>query len=406
MRVCVWLVLFLPGLCNAYVLGSGAAELSVSAEKESHVFGVAGSYRLNSATPKIITLFTSQFQLGTNLGRSSQEIIETDYQYEQSYIETSGEVDYLFSEASIKWHSGYTSQTDFIQDEKFDSSIISNISEADNSWTVTTGPVLTVNKGGGVSIESSINLSYMDSKEEFATEKNSNVSFIKSISPITRLGIGGSWVCTEYDKISDNDSCRMEYDFIFESERRNLNIRLGLGRSDEGSTSTDTYVGSISYRVNRYSNVNISSDKFINTIINKNDSVFEDKNYTLSAQTSTRLIEYIYNVGGRDLSIGYMEQDLISETVVTSRVSGNINFNHRLYSTLCTYCVLSLNYDYSDFDNESIKKVSSISVVKRNSREISTSINIIQTLVDSGSGVWSIGLLFTYSGVQARLGDR
>jgi len=402
--VFVWLVL--PGLCNAYVVGGGAAELSVSAEKESHVFGVAGSYQLNSAAPRFITLFTSQFQLGTNLGRSSQEVVETDYLYEQSYIETSGEIDYLFSEASIRWHSGYTSQTDFLQGEKLDSEMVSSVDESDTSWTVTTGPMLTINQGGGYLIETSVNLSYMDSKEEFATEKNSIISFKKSISPITRFGLGGSWVCTEYDVVSGNDSCRFEYDFTIERERKNLDIKVGLGRSEEGGTSTDTYLGLINYRMNSYSNISISSEKSINTILNKSNSMLDDKDYTLSAQTSTRLIEYRYGVGGRDLSVAFMEQDLIAGLIVTRSMSGSVSLNHRLYSTLCVFCVMSLNYDYSNFDSERSKKVSSISIVKRNSRDFSTSINVIQTKVDSELAVWSMGLLFTYNGRQTRLGER
>jgi len=405
-KIYAWLVLVLPGFCNAYVTGGGATELSVSVEKEKHNLGLAGTYELNSASPRLETKFASQFQLGTNLGRSTQAVAEHAYQYEQSYIKTSGGLDYIFPFMSIKWQSGYSSQTEFVQDEELDSTIKSNFDETENSLAITTGPRLTLNKLDGILIEASIDWSYMDSEDEFTTENSANISFLRSITPITQLGLNSSRLCAKYDVASENNVCRTQYNIIYSVKKRYFDVNVEAGVSSEGGASTDIYSGTLNYTMNSYSDISFLQTKSISTILNNGDSVFEAQDYILSTLISTKSIEYSYRVGGRDLSIGFMEQILNAGSNNTTSSTGSVDFNHRVYSKLCSYCVLSLNYDYSNYNDERIKKISSIALTKSNSRNLSTAINFSQTRIKSELDIWSIGILFTISGRQTKLGDR
>jgi len=405
-KIYAWLVLVLPGFCNAYVTGGGATELSISVEKEKHNLGAAGSYELNSVSPRLETQFSSQFQLGTNLGRSTQAVAEHAYQYEQSYIETSGGLDYIFPSRSINWQSGYNSRTDFVQNDEFDSTTNSNFDEIENSLAISTGPRLTFNRLDGTLIEASIDWSYMNSEDEFTTENGASISFLRSITPVTQLGLNSSRLCAEYDVASENNVCRTQYNIIFSIRKKYFDVNVEAGVSSEGGASTDIYSGALNYTMNSYSDISLLQTKSISTILNNGDSVFEVQDYILSTLISTKSIGYSYRVGGRNLSIGFMEQSLIAGSNNITSSTGSVDFNHRVYSKLCSYCVLSLNYDYSNYNDERIKKISTIALTKSNSRNLSTSINFSQTRIKSELDIWSIGILFTYSGRQTKLGDR
>jgi len=400
------LLLLLSRICDAFVLGVGAVELSVSVEKEKHNLGIAGAYDFNSASPSLKMQSSTYFQFGTNLGRSAEDLDEHAYLYEQSYLETSGEFDYFFPSKSIKWHNGYNSKADFVQAEEVNSTIDSNFNDIENTWSVTTGPSLTINRNDGFLIEASVNLSYLDSIDEATTEYNYDIGVLNSITPISQLGMNSRRVCSKYEVNTDNNACRIQYNIIFSTKRKNLDIKVETGTSDDGKTSTDIYSGTLDYAMNRYSGVSILSTRSISTILNNEGLIFKTSDQALSSLISTKSIEYSYKLGGRDLSISFMEQSLISGLDSKDSEVLRLNSNQRLHSKLCTYCVLSLNYDYSNFNDERYKHISSIELTKINSRNLSTSINFSQTRIKSELDVWSVGMLVTYSGRQAKLGGK
>ncbi len=405
-----WLILLWPVFCDASVLGAGEVELSISAEKEGHNVGIAGSYGINSVSPRLKAVFASQVQLGTNSGRSMEEVAAHDYQYENSYIKTSGELAYLFPIKSIKWHGGYNTQTDFIQDEKLDSKANSNLNEIETeteaSWSVTTGPSLSIDNRRGLLIESSIYLSSLHSKEEIIFENNSSISLKRAITSITELGINSSRVCSRYNVASDNNICRMQYNGSFSSKRKSFDISMEAGISNAGDLSTTIYAARLNYAMNRYSNINISSKKSVSTILNHDESIFSTYDYIQSTLISSKSIAYNYKQGGKGLSLLYSKQDLTSGENFNSSTLEGASINSRLPPVLCTYCILSLNHNYSSLNKEIAKNVSSVSITKINSRNFSTSINFSRTRIKSELDVWSIGMLFKYNGRQAKLGGR
>jgi len=388
------------------MLGEGALELSASAEKEKHNLGLAGSYDLNSSTPRLDMQFNSQFQFGTNLGRSEEELNEHAYLYEQSYVETSGKLDYIFSAASIKWHNGYTSKTDFVESEELNSTRSSNFSEVDNTWSVNTGPSLIINRNNSFLIEASVNLAYMDSIDEITSEFNSRVSFLKSITPISQLGINSSRVCSEYEVASENNTCRKQYNIFFSTNKRSFDFKMEAGLSDDGKTLTDIYSGTIDYEMNRSSGISLLSTRSVSTILNSDDLIFKVDDDTLSSLVSTKSIEYSYKLGGRGLSIRFIEQSLIYGSNSTDSELIYFDINQKVYPNLCLNCLMSLNYDYSNFNDERYKHISTIALTKINSRSLSTSINFSKTRIKSELDVWSIGVLVKYNGRKTRLGGK
>jgi hypothetical protein len=405
-RIYAWLLLFLPWCCEAYILGSGTVELGISVEKEKHNFGLASSYDFSAVSPRLESVFASQTQLGTNVGRSTKEINEHDYQYENSYIDTRGELNYLFPIKGIKWNSGYSSKIDFIQSEELDPVINSNFDDTENSWFITTGPSLIVNKNNGFVIETSIDYSYMDSKGEITKESNSNVSLNRSITPVTQLGINSSRVCLEYEVASENDICRIQHNITFSSNRANFDLNFEVGLSDDDDSSASIYSSALNYTMNRYSDVSILVAKSTSTIKNSENSIFEVNKFIASAYISSQSFTYNYNLGGAGVSINYLQQILTGATGENRSVVGSVNLNYRLGFGLCAYCILSANHDYSSADDDRVKNVSSIVVTKINTRRLSTSINLSQTRIKSEIDIWSIGMLFTYSGQKMKLGGR
>jgi len=404
-RVYFWLVFLFPNIGNATVIGSGIVGLSVSAEKNQENFGVSGSYDLNTAGPRLETKFYSQFQLGTNLGRTKEAVAEHDYLYEQSFIETRGGFVYFFPVSSIKWKSGYNSKTEFIQDEEFDSSLKSNFDETQNSWSFTTGPSLILNKNNGFVFEVGTNWSYMASLDETITEKQYNIDLQRKITPITQLGINASKVCSEFGVATENNMCRVQHNLVFSSKKKTIDLRLEAGISSDGNTSTDIYSGSVNYLLNRNSEINLATAKSISAILSNEESIFEVNDTILSTLIATNSLEYSHGAGPRNFSIEIIEQNLIIGSNNTTTLVGSVELSHPLYSKLCLYCVLSLNYDYANYNNEKLKKIHSITLTKRHSRKLSSSINFSRTWIESELDVWSIGLSLTYNGQKTKQGD-
>jgi hypothetical protein len=401
----IYLLLLISGISNAKMSGDGTVELGLSVEKQRTTTGLAGSYYLSSVGSHLSTLINSDFQIGSNLGvgRTDELVTESNYQYEESQLGLDGVIDYKFDQRGFNWHNAFDTEIAFQQEN---GEINWDTSDAEKSWTVTSGPSLLVGNKSRVAIMAEILMSSQSALDVEVSEENYNLALSKALTSRTLIGVSGRNVCTHFQNQElqefqeKPDSCRQEYNVNIQKINKHSDFLFEFGITKLGSRDIEVHSADFSYEVNSNARLTLLSTRSLDTLVDQENIILESISSVSPGVINTRAINYSLDQGRARMDLGFLDQEVESELVLTNSSVATANFAFPLDSELCALCTFNVGYEYSNNNEERIQKITTISLLKNISKRVSTALKLSQSVVEDEFEVWSMNLTISYNGLR------
>jgi hypothetical protein len=401
----IYVLLLISSISNASISGGGSAELGLSVEEQKTTMGLAGDYDLSSNGSQLTTHINSEFQLGANLGVSTADeaITESNYQYEQSLIRLNGEIDYQFDHRSVDWHNAFDTEILFPQENE---NVNWDLGDAEKTWSITSGPSLMFGKQTSLAMTVEVLMSYRSELELDSAEESYNVTISKSLSPLTVVDMNGKNICTHNQDPESQNPCRKEYNVRLLKTNTHSELLLERGITTIDSSDVNLYSVSFNYDMNSYSQLALLNSRSVDTIADQENIILGTINGVSQRIISTRSINYSIDEGRMRIDLGFVSQKVDVELVSTNSSIKSARMAYPLDARLCSLCNLNVGYEYSNFNEERIQKLSTLSLVKFNTRQLSTALKFSHSTVESEFDVWSMNLSISYNGLLEKMGGR
>lgn len=411
MRSCATLlVLLLISLhSSAVIVGQGNVEIGVSRDNEESNAGMGMSYNMSKLSAESSSNLTSRMQLGTDQGRSLVATSAHEYQYENSYIDNMLYNEFNFLSPRFTWINSASHRLDFEnrvigENER----ITTDFSKSDDFWSISTGPSFSYSEGRWIDFQTSVTVARQYSAPYYSNEAQFNAIISKSISKISQASLFSRHLCSEDDRPASDNSCRNEFGIGFNTQNKDYILTADYGVSVEQEIRTLIYRLSSSFEINSTSNLDFTAYSVVDSISReKND--FEPNTGSTSAIKEGRNIQYLYEWNRTRLEVNARRLLTKSNFITITSEDASIFYDFKLGSTLCLACSLSLNYEYSRFDNNSIQEITSISLNRNNSRRINSAISFRKTERTERTiqkTYWSINFLIMYTGIANKISNR
>jgi hypothetical protein len=402
-------MLFISNLSNAYMSGDGSVELGLSVEERKTTLGLAGDYGLSLMGSQVSTRIDSEFKLGANLGtgRIDESFTESNYQYEQSLIGLNGQVDYQFDQRNFNWYNAFDTEIVF-QQENENKDVHLDINDAEKSWSVTSGPRFILGKKSSLSMTAEVLISHKSALEVDSAEENYSLTISKPLSPLTLFEIDGRNVCTQnLDNVSlEQDACRKEYNIRLSKINKHSKILLERGVSVVDSKNVNLYLATFSYHMNSYSQLAISNKRSINTIAEQENIILEPISRVSDRVINTRSIKYSLDKGRAKIDLVFIDQVIDDELSLAQSSIASARMAYPMDTRVCSLCNLNVVYEYTNLNEERIQKVTTFSLLKYNTRQLSTAIKFSRSVVEKEFDVWSMNLSISYNADFKKIGGR
>ena len=394
---------------NAAIVGQGDFELGVSLDNDKSNIGVGMRYNMSRLSTESISGLNSRMQLGTDEGRSLIATSAHEYQYENSFIDNSLYNDFEFLSPRLTWVSTALHRLDFenIVDEETDR-VSTDYSKTDDFWSVSTGPSYSYSKGRWIDFKTTANIAHQYSAPYYLNEATIDATLTKSISKISQASVYSRYLCSEDDIPSSKNSCRRELSIGLNTQSNDLILTADYGVSVETKIRTFIYRFSSSFEINSTSDIDLTIYRAVDSI-NRERNDFEPNIGATTAIKEGRNIQYLYEWNRSRLEVNARRLITRSNIITTTSEDASIFYDFQLGSTICLACSLSLNYEYSSFDNNSVQEITSISLNKNNSRRINTAISFRKTERHERTkqdAYWSINFLIMYTGIENKISNR
>jgi hypothetical protein len=401
----IYVLLLISNISNAYMSGDGSAELGLSVEKQKTTMGLAGDYDLSSSGSQLTTHINSEFKLGANLGvsRADEAITESNYQYEQSLIRFNGEIDYQFDHRSVDWHNAFNTEILFPQENE---NVNWDINDAEKTWSVTSGPSLMLGKQTSLAMTVEVLMSYRSELELDSAEESYNLTISKLLSPLTVVDMNGKNVCTHNQGQESQIPCRKEYNVRLLKTNKHSELLLERGITTIDSSDVNLYLVSFNYDMNSYSHLAFLHRRSVDTIADQENIILGNINGVSQRVISTRSINYSIDEGQVRIDLGFVTQKVFVESDSTNSSITSARMAYPMDARLCSLCNLNVGYEHSNFNEERIQKVTTLSVVKYNTRQVSTALKFSRSTVENEFDVWSMNLSISYNGLLEKMGAR
>ncbi|MFT7110193.1 MAG: hypothetical protein ACI843_001861 [Psychrobacter glaciei] len=396
----------MSNICNAYMSGVGSVELGLSAENEKTTMGMIGDYALTSIGSNLSSNINSEFKLGADLGVDSnnKSTTESNYPYDKSLIGISGEFDYQFDHRSVRWHNNF--ETEIVFREENDQVTLDI--DHEKSWSVTTGPSLMIGKRSNLQLEAEILTSYQSALGTKTSENISNLTMLKSLSPRTLVEVNGKNVCIRNleNESPEPENCRKEYNVMWQKISQHSELSLLRGISNIDTRDIQLYSISFRYDMNSYLNLSLRNSRSIDTIAEQENIILETITAVSLRVINTRSINFSLDLGRSKVDLGYIDQAIDDELSLTKSSITSARIAYPIEFKLCSLCNLNAAYEHSNFNQVKIQKLTTLSVIKYNTRQLSTAIKVSQSIVENEFEVWSLNLSISYNGLLEKVGSR
>jgi hypothetical protein len=397
----------MSNICNAYISGVGSVELGLSAEKQKTTMGMIGDYALTSTGSNLSSNINSEFKLGANLGVDSNDksTTESNYQYDESLLGVRGEFDYQFDHRSVRWHNNFETEIAFSDEND---QVNFDIDHEKKGWSVTTGPSLIIGKRSNLGLEAEILMSYQSALDTKTSENISNFTLSKSFSPRTLVEANGKNVCTRNlkNESQEQENCRKEYNIMWQKIGQYSEVSLSRGISNIDTRDIELYSISFRYDLNSYSNLSLFNSRSIDTIAEQENIILETITAVSLRVINTRSINFSLGLGRSKVDLGFIDQAIDDDLSLTKSSIASARITYPIEFRLCSLCNLNAVYKHSNFNQDRIQKVTTISVIKYNTRQLSTAIKVSRSIVENEFEVWSLNLSISYNGLLEKVGGR
>jgi hypothetical protein len=397
---------FIFNLTQASIIGSGILNAGVSKDESKENFGLAGSYNLISSGSNFDSLLNSEFQLGSDQGRSLVATSAHEYQYEQSFFQSYGSLGYVFPISSFRWSNSFIQRTELIEESE---SILlggnSGLQESQDSWSISTGPSFLLGRSRWISFRSSGLYTKSSTVGDLSDEFNLSIGLGKSISTFSTLFFDTSRICNEYKAEGIKDVCRDEFTLALETTQKYLEFSLEAGISRQDDIDTSIYSFEASYVLNSSSEFNINLYKASDRLRDLTSNALNRSDFEMITLRTGASINYRYEWGNTEFEIKGRSVETQFDNNITETSDAAVFYEYHIGSVSCFSCRVELGYEYSEFGSGSNQIINSISLKKNNSKRIISSISFRQTKFDDVD-VWSINFLLTYNGESTFIGPR
>lgn len=402
----VLFLLLLPVHVSANINGNGNVELGLSKDKNKHNFGMAADYYVGSSGSSSQTGFSSNFQIGSDEGRSLVATAAHEYQYEQSFIRTGLANELHFYHPGLIWNSQLSHSLDFKQSvDGVTEDSDTDFSNSEKTWSITTGPAFEYNRSEWLNYRTQFQASKLNVSGDESTEGNLSFGIGKSITHTSSSYLDVSKVCTKYSDNTLEVDCREEarVSIVVSGSQSTLHAEAGI--SQQGTTKTNIYTMRLYQPLNSYSTISLESQKSIDTISEfgqfNNSGVL---NFS-SAIKESDSISYIYEWGRKRFELKARQLTTTSDESVKTKDAA-LFYAYQLGSKLCSGCQVGMSYEYSDYGSGVKQSIRSLSLVKSHSRRISSTISFRETAISNEFNTWSINLLLSIKDLVANLRAR
>ncbi len=398
--------LLLLSKAHASMVGSGDVELGVSRDNDKANAGMGMRYNVEINTPESQSLITSRLQLGSDSGRSLIATAAHEYQYENSFVDSELNHSIRLFSPRLSWKTYANNRFEFKNEVDEDTgSVDTDYSNAEESWSITTGPTFKYEQGRWFHTQLTTEISKEYSHQTYTDETLVDVKVGKSTSKVSELILNYNYLCRKRDDKLIDDFCRNQVSLAFNSTKSNFGYSLEYGTSRDEDTRTDIYSISNYMNLNSTSVFSLSVYQLIDRIGLADELTTLKDESTISTRQG-RLAKYLYNWGRTQLEINARRIKVESELATTISDDAAIYYDFRLSSWLCSACRLSSAYEYSKFDNDNEQNILSIGLKKSNSKSMSSEISFRRTERVDQDILWSINFLISYRSKATRLADR
>jgi hypothetical protein len=183
-------------------------------------------------------------------------------------------------------------------------------------------------------------------------------------------------------------------------------ISLERGISNIDSRDVALYSVSFSYDMNSYSNLSLLNRRTIDTIAEQENIILETITPVSLRVINTRSINYSLNQGRAKIDLGFVEQVIDDEFSLTKNSIASASIAYPMAFGLCSLCNLNAAFEHTNFNEDRIQKVSTLSIIKYNTRQLSTALKVSQSIVENEFEVWSLNLSISYNGLLEKVGGR
>jgi hypothetical protein len=111
-------------------------------------------------------------------------------------------------------------------------------------------------------------------------------------------------------------------------------------------------------------------------------------------------------LGRSKVDLGFIDQAIDDDLSLTKSSIASARITYPIEFRLCSLCNLNAVYKHSNFNQDRIQKVTTISVIKYNTRQLSTAIKVSRSIVENEFEVWSLNLSISYNGLLEKVGGR
>ena len=407
-RALLFFLIVLANISHGGVVGGGDVTLGLSKDQDVENIGLAGSYRINFLGVNQSAFIGSQFQLGSDRGRSSVATLVHDYQYEQSYLQTHGSLGHQFISPALNWLFYFTNRQEFknATDEQTNETK-TDFGRKDNNWSISTGPSLNIDRNWPInfmarSIISKQKVSDINSEElEISIEAN------KSITKFTSSALAVLRTCVDYDSPGNEDTCRDELTGIIQSKKKSSEYKIEYGLAEQNDSKTEIYEVTFDYELNTATNISIIAYQ---SIYNINEATNSTLGFVSSEYNSIQRGEsfyYQYDRGRQALDLKYRRiKSTINEAEPIQSKSISAFYSLKTSSRFCRACEITVGHEFSQFESGDELNKQSLSISKSHSKRISTALSVDHTKQSNDLDVWSISVFLTYTGRLSKLGTR
>jgi len=402
-------------VCSLYSLGvfgslvgGGNLTLGASKDQDAENFGVAGRYDINLLGAKQYAHFSSQFQLGSDKGRSSVATLIHDYQYEQSYLQSYGILQQQFFSPAASWNTTVSSRQEF-KNETDDATgeTRTDFNDKDHNWGITTGPSFTIDRNWPISVQVSALLSKQSVTEIESDDREVTIDFQKDISKFSQMAISGLRTCTDYKDAENEDSCRNELTAYISSKKKYSQYKIEYGVANQNDTETEIYEVTLEHELNSAASIQVLAYQ---SIYRLNQQESDQLDLTTTGYNSVQKgesLQYLYEWGRHKLDMRFRQvESSINGASPIEAMNTSFFYGVKTSSRLCRSCELELGYEKSKFESGDKLEKGSLSVKKNHSKRIRTAMSVNNTKQEDNVDVWSVSFFLTYTGKLSKLGTR
>lgn len=409
MRLFLVLLILYSSSTSAYIIGSGELTVGLSKDQKEDNLGVDGSYQLTSNAPLYRGFLSSQFQLGSDKGRSTVATAVHDYNYEQSFIQNYGGLVISTFSPNLKWQNQFSQRVEFeeIASDPNDpeSDIDTDFTSPKHSYSITTGPVLSLIKSKRIGLNTSLLYSNQINEDDKSSEVNFYLSGSKAISKFSSLLLNYNHTCNKTNNINIQEGCIDETTLSLKTIKKDVSLLFEYGLSSGKEQNVNIYEIDLSYKTSTNSTLDLTLNKSIGKISDINDIELGGSS-TNSSVSESATLNFRKNFGRSNIDLRARALEVDSGGVVTKSKDANIFYIYSLGSRVCRTCQMETGYEYSEVDENDITRKLSLTLKRNNTRRISTAIGFFKTETSDDIDLWSLNILISYNGLFLKYGDR